>query len=111
KEGLEGAVVNMRFVKPLDETLLLSIAKKHKLIVTLEENVAMGGFGSAVLEALQKHGITDCQVKVVGIPDQFIEHGKPQLQREHCGLEPAQVVVEVKKLLKHETPYMLGVVS
>jgi 1-deoxy-D-xylulose-5-phosphate synthase len=111
KEGLEGTVANMRFVKPLDERLLISIAKKNKVLLTLEENVAMGGFGSAVLEALQKNGITDCAVKVIGIPDKFIEHGKPQLQREQCGLEAPQVAEEVKKLLKNQTPYMLGVVS
>lgn len=111
KEGLEGTVANLRFVKPLDERLLLSIAKKNKVLLTLEENVVMGGFGSAVLEALQKNGITDCAVRVIGIPDKFIEHGKPQLQREQCGLEAPQVAEEVKKMLKNQTPYMLGVVS
>lgn len=111
KEGLEGTVANMRFVKPLDEKLLLSIVKKTKVLLTLEENVGMGGFGSAVLEALQRNGITDCAVKMIAIPDQYIEHAKPQLQREHCGLEPFQVAEEVKKLLKDSTPYMLGVVS
>ncbi len=111
KEGLEGTVANMRFVKPLDERLLLSIAAKNKVILTLEENVGIGGFGSAVLEALQKNGITDCAVKVIAIPDKYIEHGKPQLQREQCGLEAPQVVEEVKRLLKNQAPYMLGVVS
>ncbi len=111
KEGLEGTVVNMRFVKPLDEELLVSIARKNKVLLTLEENVAMGGFGSAVLEALQKNGITDCAVKSIAIPDNFIEHGKPQLQREQCGLEASQVADEVKKLIQRQTPYQLGVVS
>ncbi len=111
KEGLEGTVVNMRFVKPLDEPLLVATAKKCKVLLTLEENVGMGGFGSAVLEALQKNGITDCVVKMIAIPDQFIEHAKPQLQREQCGLEPPQVAAEVRKLLKGESAYKLGVVS
>jgi len=111
KEGLEGAVANMRFVKPLDEKLLLSIAAKTKVLVTLEENAVIGGFGSAVLEALQRQGVTDCAVKCLGIPDRFIEHGKPQLQREMCGLEPAQVAETVRKMLKDHQPYMLGVVS
>ncbi len=111
KEGLEGAVVNMRFVKPLDEKLLVSIAQKTKVLLTLEENSVKGGFGSAILEALQKNGITDCAVKIIGIPDRYIEHGKPQLQREQCGLEPSQVAEEVKKMLKDSSPYMLGVVS
>jgi 1-deoxy-D-xylulose-5-phosphate synthase len=111
KEGLEGAVVNMRFVKPLDERLLVAVAQKTKVLLTLEENVKAGGFGSAVLEALQKNGISDCAVKAIGIPDQFIEHGKPQLQRERCGLEANQVADEVRKLLQNQAAYMLGVVS
>jgi 1-deoxy-D-xylulose-5-phosphate synthase len=111
KEGLEGTVANMRFVKPLDERLLSQIAGKTKVLLTLEENAVMGGFGSAVLEALQKNGLTDCAVKVLGIPDQYIEHGKPQLQREQCGLEPHQVAEEVRRLLADQSRYVLGVVS
>jgi 1-deoxy-D-xylulose-5-phosphate synthase len=111
KEGLEGSVVNMRFVKPLDETLLLSVARKSKVLLTLEENVLMGGFGSAVLEALQKNGVSDVAVRCIGIPDKYIEHGKPQLQREMCGLEPAQVAQAVREVLKDQKAYMLGVVS
>ncbi len=110
KEGIQGTVANMRFVKPLDEKLLVSIAKKIKVLVTLEENVGMGGFGSAVMEALQKNGISDCVVKQIAIPDAFIEHGKPQLQREMCGLEAPQVVSAVKLLLQNREP-ALGVVS
>ncbi|HVZ80864.1 MAG TPA: 1-deoxy-D-xylulose-5-phosphate synthase [bacterium] len=110
KEGLEGAVANMRFVKPLDEALLLSLARKSKVLLTLEENVLMGGFGSAVLEALQKNGVSDIAVRCVGIPDKYIEHGKPQLQREMCGLEPSQVAQAVREVLKDQKPYMLGVV-
>ncbi len=111
KEGLEGAVANMRFVKPLDERMLLSIASKTKVLLTLEENSVIGGFGSAVLEALQKNGAGDIAVKVLGIPDRYIEHGKPQLQRELCGLEPDQVAETIRKVLKDQQPYMLGVVS
>jgi len=110
KEGIQGTVANMKFVKPLDEKLLVSIARKIKVLVTLEENVGMGGFGGAVLEALQKNGISDCVVKSIAVPDAFIEHGKPQLQREMCGLEAPQVVNAVKKLLQNREP-ALGVVS
>jgi 1-deoxy-D-xylulose-5-phosphate synthase len=94
----------------LDEKLLVSIARKIKVLITLEENVGMGGFGGAVLEALQKNGISDCAVKAIAIPDAFIEHGKPQLQREMCGLEAPQVVMAVKKMLLNREP-ALGVVS
>jgi len=111
KEGLEGTVVNMRFVKPLDEKLLLSVAKECKVILTLEENVGMGGFGGAVLESLARHGVNDRVVRVVAIPDEYIEHAKPQLQRQHCGLEPSQVAESVRSLLKAQPPIALGEVS
>ncbi len=111
KEGFEGTVANMRFVKPIDEKLLVSIARKNKVLLTLEENVKAGGFGSAVMEALQRNGISDCVVKQIGIPDEFIEHGKPQLQREHCGLEAHQIAAEVKKLIASQKSAVLGVVS
>jgi 1-deoxy-D-xylulose-5-phosphate synthase len=111
KEGLTGMVVDMRFVKPLDKELILSIAKKVKTILTLEENVLMGGFGSGVLELLMSNGLTDCAVKCVGIPDKFIEHAKPQLQRELCGLDGPHIMEEVRKMLKDRTAYTLGNVS
>jgi 1-deoxy-D-xylulose-5-phosphate synthase len=112
KEGLQGTLANLRFIKPLDEDLILQIAKTAKVLLTLEENVAHGGFGSAVLEVLQKHGFHENVVKVIGIPDEFIEHAKPQIQREHCGLEPHQVAAEVQKLIREQNaPYALGVVS
>ncbi|MGH7739997.1 MAG: 1-deoxy-D-xylulose-5-phosphate synthase [bacterium] len=108
KEDLEGTVANLRFVKPLDEKLIRAIASENKVILTLEENVIAGGFGSAVLECLQKNGLTDCRVKQIGIPDEFIEHGKPHHQREHCGLEAVQIAAEVKKLLLQPEPVMVG---
>lgn len=110
KEGIHGTVADMRFVKPLDENLLVSVASKTKVLLTLEENVGMGGFGSAVMESLQKNGISDCVVKQIAIPDAFIEHGKPQLQREMCGLEAPQVVSAVKAILQNHEP-VLGIVS
>ena len=77
KEGIEAEVVNMRFVKPLDETLLKSVAERFENIVTVEDHVSQGGFGSAVLETLAKHGLTHVAVKIHGIPDRFIEQGTP----------------------------------
>ena len=111
KEGLQGTVANMRFVKPLDEALILSLAHEHKALLTLEENVLTGGFGSGVLELLQKHGITDCSVRQVAIPDKFIEHANPKIQREMCGLEPSQVAEAVRQILKNQNALRLGVVS
>ncbi len=111
KEGLEGTIANMRFVKPLDEKLLQTIAAKNKVLLTLEENVLAGGFGSAVLEALQKHRLFDCAVRRLGIPDKFIDQARPQQQREQCGLDAHHVAEAVRQLLANKAPYMLGAVS
>jgi len=78
KEGIEAEVVNMRFVKPLDLDIVSSIAARIPNILTIEDNVIQGGFGSAVLEGLQSIGSTDTAVKLHGLPDDFVEHGTPQ---------------------------------
>jgi len=72
--GISCSVVNARFVKPLDENLLLEHASKHSAIITLEDNVLMGGFGSSILEVLSKYG-NKTPSKCFGWPDQFIDHG------------------------------------
>ncbi|MGH8259598.1 MAG: transketolase C-terminal domain-containing protein, partial [Steroidobacteraceae bacterium] len=72
-------LVNMRFVKPLDEKTILAVARKHRAIVTLEENVVAGGAGSAVAESLAAAGLT-LPILHLGLPDRFIEHGS----REDC---------------------------
>jgi 1-deoxy-D-xylulose-5-phosphate synthase len=78
-ERLDATVVNMRFVKPLDEELVLRLAGTHRALVTLEENAIAGGAGSAILELLANHG-GSLPTLTLGIPDQFIEHGS----REDC---------------------------
>jgi 1-deoxy-D-xylulose-5-phosphate synthase len=88
EEHLSVGVVNARFVKPLDRTLLLSHAACIPLIVTMEDHVLAGGFGSAVLETLQE---ADCPVAVerIGWPDKFIEHGSSvEKLRAAYGLSP-----------------------
>jgi 1-deoxy-D-xylulose-5-phosphate synthase len=86
-EGRRITVVNARFVKPLDEELICSVARRAKRLVTVEENVVQGGFGSAVLELLQREGIHDVPVTTIGIPDEFIHHGTPKIQRRELGLD------------------------
>jgi 1-deoxy-D-xylulose-5-phosphate synthase len=76
-EGIEAEVVNMRFVKPIDEELLKTLAQRIKTFVTLEDDVIYGGFGAGVLEALSRCGISDVSVKLHGLPDEFIEQGSP----------------------------------
>ncbi len=75
KEGIELCVVNIRFVKPLDKDLLLSLAKKYKKLITIEENIKTGGFGSAIMEFFQTNRIT-VEIRQFGIEDRFVEQGK-----------------------------------
>ncbi len=84
QQGVNAGVVNMRFAKPLDESLLLEHARKYKKLVTLEEGVLQGGVGSAVLEVLNNAKLLDkCKVLTLGIPDEFVLHGdKPHLLRD-----------------------------
>jgi len=96
-ERLDATLVNMRFVKPLDEELVCRLAARHACIVTLEENVVAGGAGSAVAECLAAHGI-ERLVHHIGIPDRFIEHGS----REDCltmaGLDAAGLARSIERL-------------
>ena len=86
QEGMSTAVVNARFVKPLDQELIVEVAKRVRYVVTVEEGCKMGGFGSAVLEALSEAGVTDVTTKVLGLPDWYIEQGPQDLLRERYGL-------------------------
>jgi len=97
--GLEATVINMRFIKPLDENLIKQAAECGK-IVTVEENVLAGGFGSAVLEVLEKNNITNVKVKRLGIPDKFIEHGDSKLLKSEIGLNEEGIYKECAQLLR-----------
>ncbi|MCB1803230.1 MAG: 1-deoxy-D-xylulose-5-phosphate synthase, partial [Gammaproteobacteria bacterium] len=87
---IDASVVNMRFVKPLDEAMVLRIADSHRLLVTLEENVVQGGAGSAVNECLQAAGRA-MHVLNLGLPDRFIEQASQTEQLEMAGLSPARI--------------------
>jgi 1-deoxy-D-xylulose-5-phosphate synthase len=90
--GLNPTVADARFAKPLDRELLESLAASHDLIVTVEDNVLMGGFGSAVLEALADADMLgDTRVLRFGLPDRYVTHGKPALLREEVGLTPEAI--------------------
>jgi 1-deoxy-D-xylulose-5-phosphate synthase len=94
-ETLDATVANMRFVKPLDEALVLDLAQRHDLLVTVEENVVAGGAGSAVLEALERHAVSP-SVLQLGLPDRFIDQGDPGLQIAACGLTAEGIVSAVR---------------
>ena len=98
---LNASVVNMRFIKPLDEDLVVELAQHHDLLVTLEENAVQGGAGSAVNELLAARGI---QVSVLnlGLPDRFVEHAQPSEMLEECGLDKAGILAAIKQRLARD---------
>jgi 1-deoxy-D-xylulose-5-phosphate synthase len=99
-QGVAATVVDARFVKPLDTTLLIDLVRRIPRLVTVEENVLQGGFGSAVLEALSDAGIRHVAVRRIGIPDTFVEHGALPLLRSKYGLDAAAIVRAVLHLLQ-----------
>jgi len=96
EEGIDSAVVNARFAKPLDSELVLAMARKTRRLLTVEENALAGGFGSAVLELLAQARLNDVTVECIGLPDRFIEHGSPEILHEKFELNPAGIVRRVK---------------
>jgi 1-deoxy-D-xylulose-5-phosphate synthase len=97
KEKIEATVVNARFVKPLDASLLLALARTKRVIVTVEEAYLAGGFGSAVLELLEENGLQD-KVHVIrmGIPDRLVSHGDAKLLLAKYGLDADGIYTRVK---------------
>ncbi|MCD4501361.1 1-deoxy-D-xylulose-5-phosphate synthase [Chromobacterium vaccinii] len=97
-EQLDATVADMRFVKPLDAELIRELAQTHELIVTVEENVVMGGAGSACLEALQAMRVA-APVLQLGLPDDYVEHGDPALLLSLCGLDAAGIEKSIRERL------------
>ncbi len=94
--GVDAAVVNARFVKPLDEDTLLRMAHDTRRLVTIEEHVSQGGFGSAVAELLADRGaIEGTSLCRLSLPDAFVEHGSQTALREHYGLTPDGIVRQI----------------
>lgn len=98
KAGVKTAVVNARFAKPLDAGCILNAAANSACLVTVEENALQGGFGSAVLELLEEHGVR-VPVKRLGVPDEFIEHGGQDELRDMIGLNAAGIEAAVSALV------------
>jgi 1-deoxy-D-xylulose-5-phosphate synthase len=96
-EGVEGTVVDVRFVKPLDEELVLSLAAQMP-VVTIEENVLIGGFGAAVAELLHDQGVENVRLARLGVPDRFIEHGSTPALWSALGLDAAGIIAAVRRL-------------
>lgn len=99
--GIMATIVNARFVKPLDKELILELAEKHRVLITVEEAYLAGGFGSAVIELLEQNGMLD-KIKVVrmGVPDEIVPHGDPKTLLAEFGLNAEAIASNVKKSLE-----------
>ncbi len=89
-EGISAAHYDMRFVKPLDENLLASVLQKFETVITIEDGTVKGGFGSAVLEFMAENGFSN-KIKILGVPDRFIEHGTPGDLYKECGIDASGI--------------------
>ncbi len=96
-EDIQPAHYDMRFVKPLDDSMLHDVFANFNKVITIEDGSCMGGFGSAVLEWANAHGYHN-EIKLLGIPDKVIEHGKPEQQRQEAGIDAAAIVRTVKAM-------------
>ncbi|WP_219836449.1 1-deoxy-D-xylulose-5-phosphate synthase [Paenibacillus sp. R14(2021)] len=99
REGLNVRIVNARFIKPLDEAMLLQIAEEGLPVLVIEEGSELGGLGSAVLEFYALRGKHDMHVRLLGVPDVFVKHGSIKEQRQEVGLTAERAAAEVKALL------------
>jgi 1-deoxy-D-xylulose-5-phosphate synthase len=95
-ERLDATVANMRFVKPLDEVLVLKLAREHDALVTIEEGAIMGGAGSAVAECLAKAGLP-VPLLQLGLPDEFVDHGDPAKLLAMLGLDAAGIEQSIQR--------------
>jgi 1-deoxy-D-xylulose-5-phosphate synthase len=97
KQGLNPAHYDLRFAKPLDEELLHEVFSTYKKVITVEDGCIQGGVGSAILEFMAQHNYR-AEVKILGIPDEIIEHGEQMDLHRECGFDPDGIVVTVKTL-------------
>ncbi len=99
KEGISVAHYDLRFVKPLDEELLHSVFKKFQKIITVEDGVVKGGCGSAIIEFMVENNYSS-KIKILGVPDKFIEQGTPEQLYKECGFDMNGIYSMVKELIK-----------
>ncbi|MDR2848482.1 MAG: 1-deoxy-D-xylulose-5-phosphate synthase [Bacteroidales bacterium] len=104
--GIQAAHYDMRFLKPVDETLLHAICRRHKKLITVEDGTVIGGLGSAVLEFANQHAYA-IQVETLGIPDRFITHGSVSELQHECGYDAAGIAAKAKTVLqRHSLSYV-----
>lgn len=99
KSGIEVELINVRFIKPLDKMGLLKEIKKHKNIITVEDNIISGGFGSSILELMSENNITDKNIKILGFPDEFIPHGSINILFKKYKLDKDGLTESIMKMI------------
>jgi 1-deoxy-D-xylulose-5-phosphate synthase len=104
KLGISAAVVNARFLKPLDIGLVADLLFHSPKLITIEENVRTGGFGQQLKDALSERGFAGVAHTIMALPDSFVEHGTQDVIRADCGLSADALVAEAKKLCKQKAP-------
>ena len=100
-DELDATLLNMRFVKPLDQNLLIEVAKSHSYLITLEDNVCLGGAGSAVLELLARNKI-EVRVLTLGLPDYFQNHGTREELLTEAGLDATSIKKNIREFIKDD---------
>jgi 1-deoxy-D-xylulose-5-phosphate synthase len=98
-DGIQPGHYDMRFVKPLDEALLHEACQRYPKLITVEDGTVEGGFGSAVLEFMARHGYKN-DLRILGIPDRIIEHGTPRELHHECGYDAAAIAAAVREMMK-----------
>lgn len=99
ESGISAALINARFVKPLDSEVIVSFARKCRRLVLVEENTIRGGFGAAVMELLAEAAVTGVEVRQIGLPDEFAVHGKVSTLREHYRLDAEHIAAVAAELV------------
>ena len=97
ENGYSCTLVNARFVKPIDEENILSLCKNHKLLVTMEENVASGGYGEKVRTFVDEKELS-AEVLTIAIPDEYVEHGNVDILKKEVGIDAKTITDKVEKI-------------
>jgi 1-deoxy-D-xylulose-5-phosphate synthase len=98
-QGIDAAVLNARFLKPIDATALVAASRQCKALITIEENVQRGGYGEAVRDVLASANLAELPFAIVALPDEFVEHGNRTSILADCGLSPEAVAAKAKSIL------------
>jgi 1-deoxy-D-xylulose-5-phosphate synthase len=108
ERGLEVTVADARFAKPIDTALMAQLAAEHELLVTVEEGVLAGGFGSAVWETLSEGGALAPRILRIGLPDRYVTHGKPALLHAEVGFTGKAIAARIEAAIGASSGALAG---